>query len=164
MVEYGTSKKCVADLAVCVPVLRMGNIQDGKLDFSHLKYCSVDNEIKWLMLESGDLLFNRTNSPELADKSTVYMAEVPASFALYLIRVRFDSWAALLEFINYWLNSAWGCVWTQLAKTDGMRQSNINGSELAFMPGAPSVDRRAIHHRRESITDAPIRRCHSVSY
>jgi len=51
-----------------------------------LKYCSVDDEIDGLMLEPGDLLFNRTNSPELVGKSAVYRADVPASFASYLIR------------------------------------------------------------------------------
>jgi type I restriction enzyme S subunit len=123
----------------------MGNIQDGKLDFSDLKYCSVDDEIEGLMLEPGDLLFNRTNSPELVGKSAVYRADEPASFASYLIRVRFDSRAALPEFINYWLNSAWGRTWAQLAKTDGVSQSNINGSKLALMPvPLPPIDEQAV--------------------
>ena len=151
MVEYGTSQKCVADPAVGVPVLRMGNIQDGKLDLSDLKYCSVDDEIDGLMLEPGDLLFNRTNSPELVGKSAVYRAEVPASFASYLIRVRFDRQAALPEFINYWLNSAWGRAWAQLAKTDGVSQSNINGSKLALMPvPLPPIDEQAVIVERAS--------------
>lgn len=151
MVEYGTSQKCVADPTVGVPVLRMGNIQDGKLDFSDLKYCSVDDEIEGLMLDPGDLLFNRTNSPELVGKSAVYRAEVPVSFASYLIRVRFDSRAALPEFINYWLNSAWGRAWAQLAKTDGVSQSNINGSKLALMPvPLPPIDEQAVIVERAS--------------
>jgi len=151
LLEYGTSKKCVTDSAIGVPVLRMGNIQDGQLDFSDLKYCSVDGEIERLMLEPGDLLFNRTNSPELVGKSAVYQSGMPASFASYLIRVRFDNRVALPDFVNYWLNSAWGRAWAQLAKTDGVSQSNINGSKLALMTvPLPPIDEQAVIVERAS--------------
>jgi type I restriction enzyme S subunit len=168
MLEYGTSKKCATDPTIGVPVLRMGNIQDGKLDFSDLKYCSVDDEIIRLMLEPGDLLFNRTNSPELVGKSAVYQSDVPASFASYLIRVRFDNRVALPEFVNYWLNSAWGRAWAQLAKTDGVSQSNINGSKLALMAvPLPPIDEQAVIVERASqmlmVADAIHARIESAS-
>jgi type I restriction enzyme S subunit len=151
LLEYGSSKKCVTDSAIGVPVLRMGNIQDGQLDFSDLKYCSVDDEIMRLMLVPGDLLFNRTNSPELVGKSAVYRSDVPASFASYLIRVRFDTRVALPEFVNYWLNSVWGRAWAQLAKTDGVSQSNINGSKLALMPiPLPPIEEQSVIVERAS--------------
>lgn len=132
--EYGTSQRCDPEPAAGVPVLRMGNIQDGELDLTDLKYCPPDSEIERLLLEDGDLLFNRTNSPELVGKSAVFHAGVVASFASYLIRVRFDDEIAHPDFVNYWINSAWGRAWAQLAKTDGVSQSNINGSKLALMP------------------------------
>ena len=59
--EYGTSKPADTDSAG-VPVLRMGNIQDGRLDIADLKYCPFDSEISRLMLQDGDLLFNRTKN------------------------------------------------------------------------------------------------------
>jgi type I restriction enzyme S subunit len=168
MLEYGTSQKCVTDSTSGVPVLRMGNIQHGQLDFGDLKYCSVDGEIIRLMLEPGDLLFNRTNSPELVGKSAVYQSDVPASFASYLIRVRFDNRAALPEFVNYWLNSAWGRAWAQLAKTDGVSQSNINGSKLALMPVLlPPIDEQGVIVERVSrmlmVADAIHARVESAS-
>lgn len=132
LIEYGTSKKC--DSGPGVPVLRMGNIQNGGLDITDLKYCRQDIEIERLILEDGDLLFNRTNSPELVGKSAVFHEDCPMSFASYLIRVRFDQSIVLPDFANYWLNSAWGRAWAQLAKTDGVSQSNINGSKLALLP------------------------------
>lgn len=151
VLEYGTSKRCVADPSIGIPVLRMGNIQDGRVDLGDLKYCAVDDEIDRLMLKSGDLLFNRTNSPELVGKSAIYESDMPASFASYLIRVRFDDRAVLPEFVNYWLNSAWGHEWARLAKTDGVSQSNINGSKLALMPiPLPPIEEQLVIVERAS--------------
>jgi type I restriction enzyme S subunit len=112
----------------------MGNIQDGRLDLSDLKYCVPDSEIDRLLLSDGDVLFNRTNSPELVGKSAVYHGSPPMSFASYLIRVRLAKDLAEPDYVNYWINSAWGREWASLAKTDGVSQSNINGTKLSMMP------------------------------
>jgi len=56
------------------------------------------------------------------------------SFASYLIRARFDPDVALPDFVNYWINSAWGRLWARQVKTDGVSQSNINGTKLSLMP------------------------------
>ncbi len=135
LIQYGTSQRAgsVGGGGV-IPVLRMGNIQDGRVDLTDLKYIAVDREIQGLLLEDGDLLFNRTNSSELVGKSAVYRGDTPTTFASYLIRVRLDPKVADPEFVSYWLNSAWGGAWARLAKTDGVSQSNINGSKLALMP------------------------------
>lgn len=134
LLEYGTSKRCEATAEVGVPILRMGNIQDGRLDTSDLKYCAADPEIQRLRLEPGDLLFNRTNSPELVGKSAVVTDEAAMSFASYLIRVRFAPGIANPHFVNLWMNSSYGRTWARLAKTDGVSQSNINGTKLSLMP------------------------------
>lgn len=134
LVEYGTSKRCDATADAGVPVLRMGNIQDGRLDPTDLKYCERDSEIERLLLADGDLLFNRTNSPELVGKTAVFRYDVATSFASYLIRVRFWSDIANPDYVNLWMNSAYGRMWARLAKTDGVSQSNINGTKLALMP------------------------------
>lgn len=134
VIEYGTSQRCDVDENVGIPVLRMGNIQDGRLDLVDLKYCKKDTEIGRLLLRDGDLLFNRTNSPELVGKSAVFREGGEYSFASYLIRVRLRPVLALPEYVNYWINSAWGRAWASLAKTDGVSQSNINGSKLALLP------------------------------
>ncbi|GAT02589.1 type I restriction modification system, specificity subunit [Mycolicibacterium fortuitum subsp. acetamidolyticum] len=133
VLEYGTSKKADND-ALGVPVLRMGNIQRGRLEFDDLKYCPSDREIERLVLRDGDLLFNRTNSPELVGKAAVFHEPVAMTFASYLIRVRFADDVADPDFVNYWLNSAWGRMWARHVKTDGVSQSNINGTKLGCMP------------------------------
>jgi type I restriction enzyme, S subunit len=133
-IEYGTSQRCESDPEVGIPVLRMGNIHDGSLDFGDLKYCAAEHELASLLLQDGDLLFNRTNSPELVGKSAVFHSTKRMSFASYLIRVRLLEGVAHPDYVNFWLNSAWGRAWATLAKTDGVSQSNINGSKLALMP------------------------------
>ena len=131
-IEYGTSRR--ASPEGDVPVLRMTNIQDGRLDLADLKYLDHGSETAALLLEDGDLLFNRTNSPELVGKSAVVHAPEPMTFASYLIRVRVAPDVADPDFVNYWLNSAWGRMWAHHVKTDGVSQSNINGTKLAAMP------------------------------
>lgn len=150
IIEYGTSERIDTD-ASGVPVLRMGNIQDGRLDLGDLKYHALDSEIEKLLLQDGDLLFNRTNSPELVGKSAVYRGEEPMSFASYLIRVRLSPDICDPDFANYWINSAWGRAWAYLAKTDGVSQSNINGTKLAAMPiPLPPIDEQHEIVRRAS--------------
>ncbi len=132
-IQYGTSKKASVE-PNGVPVLRMGNIQGGMIDTADLKYIRPDNEIEGLLLADGDLLFNRTNSPELVGKSAVFRESDDMTFASYLIRVRVDPRVADPDFVAYWINSAWGRMWARHVKTDGVSQSNINGTKLASMP------------------------------
>ena len=65
--EYGSSTKSL-DIGD-VPVIRMGNMQDGKIDWTDLKYSSNIDEINQYLLIKEDVLFNRTNSPELVGKT-----------------------------------------------------------------------------------------------
>jgi type I restriction enzyme S subunit len=145
LLEYGTSEKADSS-GEGMPVLRMGNIQDGRLELSDLKFVPVNDEIERLTLRRGDLLFNRTNSPELVGKSAVYDEKEVMTFASYLIRVRFDDDVADPRFVAYWLNSAWGRAWAAQVKTDGVSQSNINGTKLGLMPLPlpPVEEQRAI--------------------
>lgn len=125
----------------------------GSLDWSNLKFADQDNEISSLILEPGDILFNRTNSPDLVGKTAVFRVGRTATFASYLIRLKVIPQLAVPEFVAYWINSAWGREWAQLAKTDGVSQSNINGTKLSVMPiPLPTVVEQAeIVRRVESL-------------
>ena len=62
---YGI-KKSLNDYSDYVPVLRMGNIQDNRLDLLNLKYCSIQEiDRDKHLLKGGDIVFNRTNSYDL---------------------------------------------------------------------------------------------------
>lgn len=128
---YGSAAKSAK--AGKIPVLRMGNIQNGRLDWSDLAYTSDLREIEKYKLTKGDVLFNRTNSPELVGKTAVYQGEQPAIFAGYLIRVRCSP-KLLPEYLNYCLGSKHGRDFCWSVKSDGVSQSNINAKKLAAFP------------------------------
>jgi type I restriction enzyme S subunit len=73
-----------------VAILRMGNLQDGELDFSDLRY--LDEIEPGLLLHSRDVVFNRTNSLDLVGKAAIYRGnyEGQLSLASYLVLFRFD--------------------------------------------------------------------------
>ncbi len=72
-VEYGTSAKSLKEGEK--PVLRMGNIQNAKFEWDDLVYTSNQEEIAKYTLLKNDVLFNRTNSPELVGKTAIYKDE-----------------------------------------------------------------------------------------
>ncbi len=139
--KYGSSSKSLAEGKV--PVLRMGNIQDGKLDWTDLKYTSDEVEIEKFRLMPGDVLFNRTNSPELVGKTALYDGEHEAIYAGYLIRVKCGP-KLMPEFLTYCLNSPSGRAYSWDVKADGVSQSNINAKKLAaFTFPLPSMEEQA---------------------
>lgn len=139
--SYGSSAK--SSPTGRIPVLRMGNIQDMALDWSDLVYTSDEQEIEKYALASGDVLFNRTNSPELVGKTAIYRGEQPAIYAGYLIRVRCGS-RLLPQYLNYCLNSPMGRQYCWSVKSDGVSQSNINAKKLAaFSFLLPSLEEQA---------------------
>lgn len=125
--NYGSSAKSKPEGDV--PVLRMGNLQGGKLDWSNLVFTSDEAEIEKYLLETGDILFNRTNSPELVGKTSIYRGEQKAIYAGYLIRVK-GSEQLNTEFLNIQLNSPHARDYCWQVKTDGVSQSNINAKKL----------------------------------
>ena len=130
--EYGTAAKSAPTGKV--PVLRMGNIQDAQFDWSDLVYTSRDDEIAEFQLHSGDVLFNRTNSPELVGKTAIYNGEQPAVFAGYLIRINHIRAIISGRYLNLFLNSDVALQHGNSVKTDGVNQSNINGTKLLNYP------------------------------
>lgn len=128
--RYGSSSKTNDDSSG-VPVLRMGNIQNGKLDYSNLKYLPIDHkEFPELLLSDGDLLFNRTNSAELVGKTAVYRdIGKPVSYASYLISVTFTE-CFLPEIAAYYINSVLGKKWVAEVMNQTAGQANVNGSKL----------------------------------
>ena len=131
-VEYGTAAKSTTTGRV--PVLRMGNIQNAKFDWADLVYTSGDTEIAQYRLHDGDVLFNRTNSPELVGKTAIYKGERPAVFAGYLIRVNHIRAVVDAQYLNLFLNSHVARQHGNSVKTDGVNQSNINGAKLSNYP------------------------------
>ena len=100
--DYGISEQLSAEGLVAV--LRMGNISNGQVLLDDLKY--VEQVEPNLLLQPGDLLFNRTNSLDLIGKVGLFVQkmETPISFASYLVRLRLVNECAP-EFFAYLLNT-----------------------------------------------------------
>ena len=147
--SYGSSAK--SSPSGSVPVLRMGNIQEGKLDWNNLVFTSDIKEIEKYQLLTGDVLFNRTNSPELVGKTAVYKGERRAIYAGYLIRVRCSA-DLLPDYLNYCLNSPAGRDYCWQVKSDAISQSNINARKLAaFQFELPPIEEQAEIVRRTEV-------------
>lgn len=135
MMQYGTSEKADEE-ASGIPVLRMGNIQDGKLDFANLKYFPTKwPDLKEYILQDGDVLFNRTNSAELVGKTAVYKSSHPkAVFASYLIRVRVNREFFEPDILSWFINSFEGRKYISSVVSQQVGQANVNGTKLFMMP------------------------------
>jgi len=131
-VEYGSSAK--SSMQGHIPVLRMGNLQGGKIDWTDLVYTNDESEIRKYKLSPGDVLFNRTNTVELVGKTSIYKGEHPAIFAGYLIRIKVD--ASLLEsrFLNYVLNAEFSRGYSAKVLSIAVGQANINSQKLKTYP------------------------------
>ncbi len=127
--NYGTSNKSKS----CgkVAVLRMGNLQNGEIDYSDLVFTENEEDIEKYQLLQNDLLFNRTNSAKHVGKTAIYRGEVPAIFAGYLIRIRTDM---NQDYLNIVMNSSYEKNYCQSVKTDAVNQSNVNAQKLASFP------------------------------
>lgn len=131
-VEYGTSAKSAEKGAVAV--LRMGNIQNGVFTWDDLVFTSDKDEIEKYFLNHGDVLFNRTNSPEHVGKTALYRGEFQAIFAGYLIRINQINSIVNGQYLSLYLNSPLAKQLGNRVKTDGVNQSNINGEKLINYP------------------------------
>ena len=148
---YGTSAK--SENEGKYPVIRMGNIQNGKLDWSDLKYTSDESEYMKYKLNIGDILFNRTNSPELVGKTTIYDGNRAACYAGYIIKI--DPYRKYVNpyYLNIVLNSQYAKRWCWENKTDGVSQSNINAQKISkFTIPYPSLsEQEEIVNRVQSL-------------
>lgn len=136
--KYGTSKKSKPEGSVVV--LRMGNLQNGEIDWSNLMYTDDKDDIEKYLLKKGDVLFNRTNSPELVGKTSIYRGEYPAIYAGYLIKLDYGK-DIIGEYLNYMMNSTKAKHYCYTVKTDGVSQSNINAKKIgAFEIPVPTIE------------------------
>lgn len=143
--KYGTSKK--SQVTGEVVVLRMGNLQNGEIDWSDLAYTNDSENIGKYMLSPGDVLFNRTNSAALVGKTSIYRGEYPAIYAGYLIKLEYDHSAIVGEYLNYALNTTDAREYCNMVKTDGVNQSNINAKKI----GAYEINVAPIDEQEEIV-------------
>ena len=133
--QYGTSAKA-APSDTGVPVLTMGNIQDGAVIRTNEKRIpDTSDELPALYLKNFDLLYNRTNSAELVGKTGLYQGEDDwLTFASYLIRIRISADHTSPIYVNLAMNAPdfrTTQIVPHIKKQTG--QANVNGSALKNM-------------------------------
>ncbi len=117
-----------------VPVLRMGNLQAGAIDWTDLVYSSNAVEIRKYLLNPGDVLFNRTNTVELVGKTAYFNGERPAIFAGYLIRVVTAPTKLDAKYLTYVMNTEMARKHSAQVLTIAVGQANINAQKLRTYP------------------------------
>ena len=116
-------------------LLRITDIQDGKVNWDTVPFTTVDDPETYL-LKTGDIVFARTGAT-VGKSFLITETPYPSVYASYLIRIR------LLgnlppEYIYQFFDSA--CYWSQITdKSVGVGQPNCNGTSLKelFIPLPP---------------------------
>jgi type I restriction enzyme, S subunit len=130
-VDYGTSEK--ASETGEIPILRMGNVQEGLVLVNNLKYVRKSiKDLPRLYLKKRDIVFNRTNSYELVGKCGIFEGEDDEyTLASYLIRMSIPHHLVSVDYVNYYINST-VCRATQIEPqiTQQTGQANFSGSKL----------------------------------
>ena len=128
--DYGISDSL--DSVGEIPVLRMGNILSGNIVLDDLKY--IDKVDEELLLTSGDVLFNRTNSLDLIGKVGVFRSEQfdRITFASYLVRLRFRS-VDVPEYMSYLLNTNAVLGEARSYALVSIGQCNLNPTRYAYI-------------------------------
>ncbi len=142
-VDYGISQSTESEGRH--PVLKMGHIQRGEIEFRDLDF--VDNVADGLVLETGDLLYNRTNSPDQVAKAAVFRRSKSdaVTFASYLVRLRTNH-RADPYFLNYLVNSNGFLSFARKLAIPSVQQSNLNSTRYCriFVPCPPIEEQREI--------------------
>ncbi|MFO1375230.1 MAG: restriction endonuclease subunit S [Agitococcus sp.] len=132
-------------------MLRITDIQDGRVDWDNVPYCEIDEDRKdTYLLQKGDLVFARTGAT--VGKSFLIRDTPPdAVFASYLIRVRCNVGNSI-EYLSYFFQS--NNYWRQITEfSAGIGQPNVNGTKLKNLaiPLPPLEEQTEIVRRVEQL-------------
>lgn len=127
--EYGVSEP--GESTGDTPIVGMRDLTDGAVNFEGLATVA-SNGADWtqLCLREGDILLNRTNSPDLVGKIGYVREDSKAIFASYLVRLHVDRSRAVPEYVAFWLNSDVAQRALKRLSTRGVSQANINPTEF----------------------------------
>jgi restriction endonuclease S subunit len=114
------------------PILRMMNLVDGHVVENDIRFVDLpDGMFSVYQLESGDVLFNRTNSIDLVGRTGVYTLEGEHVFASYLVRLKVKRSLVNPEYLTAYLNAPLGRQQVLSYATKAVSQANVSASNLA---------------------------------
>ena len=128
--DYGTSENVRGEGTI--RVLTMAHIHDGRVVLPVKG--GLDAVPGKLLLQMNDLLFNRTNSPELVGKVGLFAGRDhdEVTFASYLVRLRVRSEISPL-WLNYLLNSTAFWSYARSQALVSLHQANLNSKRYGQM-------------------------------
>jgi type I restriction enzyme, S subunit len=128
--DYGISKSATDDGTI--RLLTMGHIKNGRVTVPSVG--GVNNVESSLLLNDGELLFNRTNSPDLVGKVGLFAgAESPVTFASYLVRMK-PLPTNEPEYFNLLLNDFIVLAAARREAIPSLHQSNLNATRYGRLP------------------------------
>jgi type I restriction enzyme S subunit len=141
--DYGISESTTDE--GLYPVLKMGHLVDGEISYSNLDY--VEDVCDELILETGDILYNRTNSPDQVGKAAVFRRDKTdaVTFASYLVRLRVNH-RVDPYYLNYVLNCEGFLGYARRLAIPSVQQSNLNSTRYSgiFIPLPPLQEQQEI--------------------
>lgn len=127
-IDYGLSESALSDGDY--KYLNMGHIQNKKVLVENPGYLTsiTDN----LLLETNDILFNRTNSFDLVGKSGIFKGKRTdkVTFASYLVRLR-PVKSVVPDWLNYLLNDVSFLSYIRSLALRSLNQANLNPNRLS---------------------------------
>lgn len=138
--RYGTSKKCVYNVAVnSTPVYRIPNINhaEGRICHKDIKYATFnDSELVDLKLEIDDILIIRSNgSVSLVGKAAIIKdVDIGGTFAGYLMRLRINKKSMLLPaYLLHYLQSYNARTYIENVAKSTSGVHNVNSTEISAL-------------------------------
>lgn len=123
--QYGLSLP--ADPDGHVPIVGMKDIQNGRVRIdSNVCVNLSEEDARDYLLADGDILLNRTNSPDLVGKTGIYRGNGKAVFASYLVRLVLDRDRVDPDYVIQILSSESGQRNIKQLATRAISQANLN--------------------------------------
>lgn len=142
-VDYGISESTEQEGRH--PVLKMGNIQAGEITFTNMEF--VEEVEEDLLLDTNDLLYNRTNSLDQIGKAALFRGSKDdgVTFASYLVRLRVNHRIKPV-FLNHVVNSQGFLAFARKLAIPSVQQANLNSTRYCRMliPLPPLSEQEAI--------------------
>jgi len=123
--QYGLSLP--ADPDGLLPIVGMKDIQDGRVGIDPTVCVNMsEDDAQNYLLADGDILLNRTNSPDLVGKTGIYRGDGKAVFASYLVRLVLDRERVDPDYVIQILASEGGQRRIKQLATRAVSQANLN--------------------------------------